>query len=64
MMKGVSDDDTSLLSSSGEVLQVNEMDKRFCNTMRDIVKKTYRCTFHLKYKNQSNDSKNQVIQKL
>jgi hypothetical protein len=32
--------------------------------MRDIVEKTYRRTFHLQYRNQSNDSKNQVISKI
>jgi hypothetical protein len=28
------------------------------------VERMYRCTFHLQYKNQPNDSKNQVIYKL
>ena len=32
--------------------------------MRDIVERTYRCYFHVQYKNQSNGSKNQVIFKL
>ena len=32
--------------------------------MRDVVERIYRCTFHLQYKNQSSDSKNQVIYKL
>jgi hypothetical protein len=38
--------------------------KIFYNTMRDIVERTYRCSFHLQYKNQSNESKNQVMFKL
>ena len=63
-MKDVNDDNTLVLSSSGEVLQVNERGKCFYNTMRDIVERTYRCTFHLQYKNQYNDSKNQAIYKL
>ena len=64
-MKDVNyDDDMLVLSSSGEVLQVNERGKCFYNTMRDIVERTYRRTFHLQYKNLSNDSKNQVIKKL
>ena len=32
--------------------------------MKDIVERTYKRTFHLQYKNQSNYSKNQVICKL
>lgn len=32
--------------------------------MRDIVERTYRHTFHLHYKNQSDESKNQLITKL
>ena len=32
--------------------------------MRDIVERTYKRTFHLQYRNQSNDLKNQVICKL
>ena len=64
-MKDVNyDDDTLVLSSSGEVPQVNERGKCVYNTMRYIVERTYRCTFHLYYKNQSSDSNNQVIQKL
>jgi hypothetical protein len=46
------------------VLEVNERGKLFYKTLRDIVERMYRCTFHLQYKNQSNDSKNQVIHKL
>jgi hypothetical protein len=46
------------------VLEVNERGKNFYKTMRDIVERTYRRTFHLQYINQSNDSKNQVISKL
>ena len=63
-MKDVNDDDTLVHTSSGEVLQVNERGKCFYNTMRDTVERTYRHTFHLQYKNQSSDSKNQIIQKL
>ena len=44
------DDDMLVLSSSREVLQVNERGKCFHNTMRGIVKITYRHTFHLQYK--------------
>ena len=36
----------------------------FYKTMINIVDRTYRHAFHLQYKNQSNDSKNQIIQKL
>jgi len=32
--------------------------------MKDLVEQTYRSIFHLQYKNQSNDSKNQIISKL
>jgi hypothetical protein len=46
------------------VLEVNERGKLFYRSLRDIVERTYRCTFHLQYKNQSSDSKNQVIHKL
>ena len=53
-----------VLSSSGVVLEVNRRGKDFYNTMRDIVERTYICTFHLQYKNKSNDSKNKVICKL
>jgi hypothetical protein len=62
-MKDVNDDDL-VLSSSRVVLEVNERGKLFYRTLRDIVERTYRHTFHLQYKNQSNDSKNQVIHKL
>ena len=57
IMKHVNDDDILVLSSSREVLQVNKRGKCFYNTMRDPVEITYRCTFHLQYKNKSNDSK-------
>ena len=62
-MKDVNDDNTLVLSSSEEVLQVNERGKCFYNTMRDRVERTYIHTFHLKYKNQSSDSNNHVTQK-
>ena len=32
--------------------------------MKDIVERTYKRTFQLQYRNESNDSKNQVICKL
>ena len=54
-MKDVNDDDM-VLSSSRVVLVVNERDNFFYKTMRDIVERTYRHTFHLQYKNQLNDS--------
>jgi hypothetical protein len=57
-------DDELLLSSSRVVLEVSEREYLFYKTMRDIVERTYRQTFHLQYINQSNDSKNQVIYKL
>jgi hypothetical protein len=57
-------DDELVLSSFGVMLEVNERVEIFYKTMRDIVERTYRRTFHLQYKNQSNDSKNQVISKL
>ena len=57
-MKDVNYDyDTLVLSSSREVLQVNERGKCVYNTLRDIVERTYRHTFHLQYKSQSSDSK-------
>ena len=59
-----SNDDQLVLSSSGVVLEVNRREKQFYNTMRDKVERTYMRTFHLQYKNQSNDLKNQVICKL
>jgi hypothetical protein len=63
-LKDVKDDDNLVISSTGVVLEVNERGKLFYKTLRDIVERTYRHTFHLQYKNQSNDSKNQVIHKL
>jgi hypothetical protein len=62
-MKDVNDDEL-VLSSSRVVLEVNDKGKIFYKTMRDIVERTYICSFHLQYKNQSNESKNQVIFKL
>ena len=44
-------DDELVLSSFGVVLEVNERGKNFYKIMRDIVERTYRCTFHLKYIN-------------
>ena len=46
------------LNSSGVVLEVNERGKNFYKNFRDLVERMYRCSFHLQYKNQSNDSKN------
>jgi hypothetical protein len=63
-MKDVKDDDNLVISSNGVVLEVNERGKLFYKTLRDIVERMYRRTFHLQYKNQLNDSKNQVIDKL
>ena len=53
-----------LLSSSGVVLEVNERVKNFYKSLRDLVERMYRHSFHLQYKNKSNDSKNQVLSKL
>jgi len=53
-----------VLSSSGVVLEINQKGGNFYRTMRNIVERTYRCTFQLQYRIQSNDSKNQVIFKL
>ena len=53
-----------LLSSSGEVLEVNERGENFYKSLRDLVEQMYRCYFHLKYKNQSNYVKNQILSKL
>jgi len=57
-------DNDLVLSSSRVVLEVNEKGKLFYRTLRDIVERTYRHTFHLQYKNKSNDSKDTVIHKL
>ena len=46
IMKDVNDDDMLVFSSSRDVLQVNERGKCFYNTMRDMVERTYRRTFH------------------
>ena len=47
-MKDVNyDDDMLVLSSSREVLQVNQREKCFYNTIRDIVERTFMQTFHL-----------------
>ena len=53
-----------LLSSSGVVLEVNERGKTFYKSLRDLVEQIYKRSFHLQYKNQSNDSKNQILSKL
>jgi L-serine deaminase len=57
-------DNELVLSSSRMLLEVNERMKNFYKAMKDIMEQTYRRNFHLQYKNQSNDSKNQVISKL
>jgi hypothetical protein len=49
-MKDVNDDDMLVLSSFEEVLQVNEKEKYFYNTMRNIVERTYRRTLHFNTK--------------
>ena len=64
ILKDVNDDDDLVISSSGVVFEVNERGKLFYRALRDIVRRTYRHNFHLKYKNQSIDSKNQVIRTL
>jgi hypothetical protein len=43
------------------VLEVNERGKLFYRALKDIVERTYKCNFHLQYKNRSSDSKNHVI---
>ena len=54
-----------VLSSSRVVLEVNEKGIFYIyKSMRDIAKIMYRRTFNLHYRNQSNESKNQVISKL
>ena len=53
-----------LLSSSGVVLEVNESGKKFYKSLRDLVERMYRHSFHLQYKYQSNDSKNQILSKI
>jgi hypothetical protein len=60
-LKDVNDYGVSVIISFGLELEFNERGKLFYVTFRDIVERTYRLTFHLQYKNQSNDSKNQVI---
>ena len=53
-----------LLSSSRVVLEANERGENFYKTLRDLVEKMYIISFHLQYKNQSNDSKNKILFKL
>ena len=45
-------------------LEVNEKGKYVYKSLRDVVERMYILTFHLQYKNQSNDSKNQIVSKL
>ena len=45
--KDVNDVETSALNSSKEVLEANERGKCFFKTMKDIVERTYKHTFHL-----------------
>jgi hypothetical protein len=61
IVKDVNDDHSLVINSYGVVLEVNARGKMFYIYLRDIVERTYRRNFHLQYKNQSNDSKNQVI---
>jgi hypothetical protein len=61
IVKDVNDDDDLVISSFGVVFDVNVRIKLFYIALRYIVERTYRCNFHLQYKNQSNDFKNQVI---
>ena len=46
-IKHVNDDETLVLSSTEVVLEVNERGNFFYKTMRDLVERTYRHTFHL-----------------
>ena len=64
VVKDVNEDETLVLNLAREVIQVNQRGKCSYKTLRNITERTYRCTFHLQYKNQSTDSKNQVIYKL
>jgi plasmid rolling circle replication initiator protein Rep len=59
--KDLSDDDDLVISSYRVALEVNERGNMFYKALRDIVENTYRRHFHLQYKNQSNDFKNQVM---
>ena len=61
--KNVNDDEL-VISSTIVILEVNERGKQYFKTLRDIRERMYRHTFHLQYKNQSNDSKNRVIRKI
>ena len=45
-------------------MQVNERGKNFYKSLRDLLERMYRRSFHLQYKKQSNDSKNQILSKL
>ena len=45
-------------------MEVNERGKNFYKSLRDLVERMYRRSFHLQYKNQSSDSKNQILSKL
>lgn len=47
IVNDVNDDETLVLNSYREVLEVNERGKCSYKTMRDIVERTYRHTFHL-----------------
>ena len=53
-----------LVSSSRVVLEVNERGKNFYKSLSDLVEWMYRRSFHLQYKNQYKDSKNQILSKL
>jgi hypothetical protein len=64
ILKDVNDDDDFVINSFGVVLEVNERAKSFYRALKDTVERTYRHNFHLQYKNQSSDSKNQVIRTL
>lgn len=54
-------DDELVLSSSGVVLKVNKREFFFYKTMRDLVERTYKRSFHSQYKNQCNDFNNEII---
>jgi hypothetical protein len=61
IVEDVNDDDGLVISSFGVVLDVNERGKMFYRALRDMVEIMYRRHFHLQYKNQSSDSKNQFL---
>jgi hypothetical protein len=49
-LKDVNDDNILVINSSRVVFEVNERGKLFYIALRNIVKRMYRCSFHLQYK--------------